>query len=301
MHDVLALDATARANRGATVGLGVRKMRAYAKVGPTFWTGETGKALRRKGTDAVVTALYLVTSPHSNMLGLYYQPVMYMAHESGLGIEGASKGLAGCIDVGFCSYDEDTEMVFVHEMAAWQIAEELKATDKRCAGIQKDYDALPDNPFLSRFFDRYEIAFRLKRRRTFKGEMSEGGHGPYQAPPKPHRSQEQEQEQEQERHAPPKSRRPARASQTSLPADFEVSDRVKAWAAKGGFTQLEQHMDAFKLKAAAKGYVNADWDAAFMGAVRDDWAGLRNADKRNAGPAQRRSALHADEVFGAAA
>ena len=86
-----------------------------------------------------------------------------------------------------------------------------------------------------------------------------------------------------------------------MPAGFVVSDRVRAWAEKGGFTQLDQHMDAFKLKAAAKGYVNADWDAAFMGAVRDDWAGLRNPDKRNAGPAQRRSALHADEVFGSAA
>ena len=61
-------------------------MREYAKLAPTLWTGETGKALRKKGPEALIVAVYLMSSPHSNMLGLYYQPVMYMAHETGLGI-----------------------------------------------------------------------------------------------------------------------------------------------------------------------------------------------------------------------
>ena len=59
-------------------------MREYAKLGPTFWTGETGKALRRRGSEGVIAALYLISSPHSNMLGLYYQPIPYMGYETGL-------------------------------------------------------------------------------------------------------------------------------------------------------------------------------------------------------------------------
>lgn len=165
-------------------------MRDYAKMVPTFWTGKTGKALKKKGMEAVVVAAYLVSSPHSNMLGLYFQPVLYMAHETGLGIEGATKGLTDACDAGFCSFDEESEMVWVHEMASYQIASELKASDKRCAGIQKDYNALPDNPFLTAFFDKYQQAFNLTRKRTF-GTTSE-------APSKPLLSQEQEQEQEQE-------------------------------------------------------------------------------------------------------
>jgi len=193
-------------------------MREYAKVGPTFWTGATGKALRRRGSEAVIVALYLVSSPHSNMLGLYYQPLMYMAHETGLGIEGASKGLRGCIEAGFCRYDDDTEMVFVHEMAAWQIADALSSADKRCRGIQKDYDSLPDNPFLGAWFDRYCRAFNLTARREFKGEQSVGNEGASQAPSKPHRSQEQEQEQEQEH--PPTPRK--RGSVHEFPPGFEA-------------------------------------------------------------------------------
>ena len=177
-------------------------MRDYAKVSPKFWTGETGREIRRldkeggsqgasKGVEGALVALYLMTSPHSNMLGLYYQPILYMAHETGLGIEGAKKGLQVCIEAGFCAFDEASEMVWVYEMAAYQIANELKASDLRCKGVQKDYETVQDCPFLDAFFDRYHDAFHLKKRRSTK------------APSKPHRSQEQEQEQEQEQAGQP--------------------------------------------------------------------------------------------------
>ena len=68
-------------------------MRDYGKISPSFWTGKTGKAIKAGGQEAVVVAMYLMSSPHSNMIGLYYLPMMYLAHETGLGFEGASKGL----------------------------------------------------------------------------------------------------------------------------------------------------------------------------------------------------------------
>ena len=64
-----------------------------------------------------------------------------------------------------------------------------------------------------------------------------------------------------------------------LPPDFEISDRVKEWALQEKYTDLDEHMKAFKLKCAAKGYEYADWDAAFMEAVRKDWAGIRSQSK----------------------
>lgn len=168
-------------------------MRDYAKAVPKMWHGKTFKALR-KHPEGLVVALYLMTSPSSNMLGLYAQPVLYMAYETGLGEEGARKGLQQCIEAGYCSYDDESEFVWVHEMASYQIASELKGSDLRCKGIQKDYDALPDNPFLGEFFDRYAEAFHLHGRR--------GEEGATQPPCKPLRSQEQEQEQEQEKKEP---------------------------------------------------------------------------------------------------
>lgn len=62
---------------------------------------------------------------------------------------------------------------------------------------------------------------------------------------------------------------------TQLPKDFSVSERVAAWAKEHGYGQLDQHLDAFKRKATAKGYTYVSWDDAFMEAIREDWAKLR--------------------------
>lgn len=73
--------------------------------------------------------------------------------------------------------------------------------------------------------------------------------------------------------APPAARTPA-SKKSQMPPDFGISDRVKAWAIENKHGQLEQHLVAFRLACQAKGYAYADWDAAFMKAVRDNWAKL---------------------------
>jgi hypothetical protein len=80
-----------------------------------------------------------------------------------------------------------------------------------------------------------------------------------------------------EESASPKSRRRTRALVTTLAQDFGISDRVKAWAHEHGFSRLEEHLEHFKLQAAAKGYSYADWDAGFMKSIREDWASLRRS------------------------
>ena len=65
------------------------------------------------------------------------------------------------------------------------------------------------------------------------------------------------------------------APQTPLPADFKISERVKAWAAEKGFTDLEPDLEFFTGRMKANGKTYADWDEAFMNCVREDWPGLR--------------------------
>jgi len=186
-------------------------MRDYAKVSPKFWCGATGKALRAQGHEALIVGMYLMTSPHANMLGLYYLPITFIAHETGLGIEGASKGLQRAIEAGFCLYDEASEVVWVMEMAKYQIAESLKPNDLRVKGVQNDYAALPSNPFLSPFFDKYAEAFCMSSRR--ESAVSR------QAPSKPLRSQEQEQEQEKEQEPPQPPRAGGAEPSSALPSN----------------------------------------------------------------------------------
>lgn len=74
--------------------------------------------------------------------------------------------------------------------------------------------------------------------------------------------------------AKPPAPKPARPAKTLLPADFGISESVKAWAESKGHTRLAEHLESFVSKAKAKAYTYADWDQAFMNAIRDDWANL---------------------------
>lgn len=77
----------------------------------------------------------------------------------------------------------------------------------------------------------------------------------------------------------------------AIPDDFGISPKVAAWAIAKGYDRLQEHLEAFVGKAKAKAYRYADWDEAFMGAIRDDWAGLRKAPpKREPTLAERRAA-----------
>lgn len=62
---------------------------------------------------------------------------------------------------------------------------------------------------------------------------------------------------------------------TSLPNDFGISERVQKWAAEKGFGDLPAHLEHFMGWARASGHIKADWDEAFMNAIRGDWIEIR--------------------------
>lgn len=95
--------------------------------------------------------------------------------------------------------------------------------------------------------------------------------------------------------APPPGSKNSKPRKHKMPAGFSLSDRVKAWASGKGFDRLDEHLEAFKAKVAANGYTYADWDAAFMEAIRGDWAKLR--PPKNTGNATAHNHLNADEQF----
>lgn len=190
----------------------------YRQVMPTFWTGKTGRALRTAGPEAIVVALYLVTSPHSNWLGLYYLPKAFIGHETGLQPGAVTDALAHCVEAGFCQYDESSEMVWVVEMAGFQIGASLNPNDNRVTGIKRTLASLPKSTLLDKFSSHYpgllhlgprapdDVALVPTELRVDSSEapskgLRSGIEGASEGP----RSQEQNQEleQEQEESTPP--------------------------------------------------------------------------------------------------
>ncbi len=65
-----------------------------------------------------------------------------------------------------------------------------------------------------------------------------------------------------------------KAKQNSIPPDFVISEAVQKWATKDGHTRLAERLEHFIGYAKSSGKTYADWDQAFMNAIRDDWAKL---------------------------
>ena len=157
-------------------------MAGYFRVFSRFWTGETGRTIRSLGRDAQVVALYLMTCPNANDLGLYYLPLPTLCHETGIRTsEGASKALRRLSEVGFAHYDAPSETVYVVEMAAYQIGDALKEGDNRRKWICEEARNLRKHPHFPQWYARYQAAFMLPE--------IEGLPSPFEAPPEPLRSQ----------------------------------------------------------------------------------------------------------------
>lgn len=143
-------------------------------------------------------ALYLMTCPHSNMIGVFHCPILYMAHETGLSFEGASKALESLIEAGFCTFEGESETVFVHRMADFQVGSELKPADNRVKGVVSEWDNIASSSIKAAFHAMYSVAFHMPKLSANEGVNA----SPLQAPPKP-RQDKTRQEQDKNTAASP--------------------------------------------------------------------------------------------------
>lgn len=231
-------------------------MRNYAVVAPTFWTGSTGRVIRRLGSDTQVVALYLISGPNSTMIGLYYMPLPTLCHETGCSMEGASKALRSLGEVGFCRYDDESEYVWIPEMAKWQIGARLDIRDKRVKAVHRSLIACFNSPFVSPFIEKYGKAYHLNPLEIVPREIK--------AAPKPLRSQEQEQEQEQDQEQDQKNVSSERSRKTR--------DRSKPTATRRSRPTTEGKGETIATIPLANGSeapvtadIVAEWQKAFPG------------------------------------
>lgn len=137
-------------------------MRDYSKIVPAFWTQGSGKRLRGD-PEAQVIALYLLTCPAANMIGLYYCPLPTIAHETGIPTEAVRGALARVTAAGFAYYDESADLVWVPGAALIQIGERLHRADKRRVAVLRELQRFSWHQFATDFFLHYATNFGLTR------------------------------------------------------------------------------------------------------------------------------------------
>jgi hypothetical protein len=242
-------------------------MRDYGIVSPQFWVGESGKKFRGH-RDQQIVALYLITSPHANMTGVYHLPRLYIAHDTGLPLKGASKALQSLIEAGFCEYDEPKETVFVIRMAAIQLAEELQPLDKRVPWLKKEVEKMTSAALKQRFLQTYGQAFHLMPENWQGGPIDEAS--------EPHRSQDQgqdinqDQDQDQERERDQRPDRPRNGS-SHVHVQDEV-ERKRQWIiVRADFPEVGGRVDWIGAEKFASKLVSdgvATWEELYAAVMR---------------------------------
>ena len=144
-------------------------MRNYSIVSSRFWDGQTGKDITKAGKDARISATYVMTNRHANLIGLYHLPLTYFMQESGLKRREIVGSLAQLHRLGFAHYDMETEFVWIVEMARHQlqlqVGDIVDKNDNRLKGVIQLYRSIPPNPFLGMFYDHYSETLRLPQKR----------------------------------------------------------------------------------------------------------------------------------------
>ena len=168
----------------------------YGKILTTFWT--RGKGMSLRGHQATqILAVYLFSCPSSNMLGLFYCPLVTMAHETGLSIPETEAALNLLRDKELAFYDPEHELVCVPGSLSIRTEVGLAAGDMRVKHIQNDLDLYPDHRFVAYLVERYGVSHHLHSGGASKGLRSPTP-PPFEGPSKALRSQKQKQDQEQD-------------------------------------------------------------------------------------------------------
>jgi len=240
---------------------------SYARIEEGFWTDPKIRSLPLEGK---MVAAWLFTNPHRHFSGLYYLPIVLIQVEIGLSVGVSEKILNLLEEQGFLKYSKEFQMVWVINMLKHQSGDK-SLSSQQVTGIINHLHTLHGCPLINEFVDRYK-PLGVK----YEGKIDTPINTPMDT-----KSQSQSQSQSITPLTPQggnkaKKARAKKPEKTSWPENFGISDRVRRWAAENKFDQLEEHLEAFRMLAAARGYTYVSWDDAFMNCIKNDWGKVRS-------------------------
>lgn len=194
-------------------------MREYGRIHCAFWTSTD---IQSMSEDARWLAMYLLSSPHTTIIGAFRLPDGYVCEDMKWTPERVSKGFAELFQNGFANRCETTKWVWIRKFLQWNAPEnpnQWKAAKKVIAQI-------PDG-----------CAWKADFERFFASLTSNEGNGS-ETVEEGFRNQEQDQEQEQEQ------KKKQNGHTSAVPTDVQqVFDHWKA-----EHKHPKSKMDAKRLK-----------------------------------------------------
>jgi hypothetical protein len=256
--------ATTQLNRQQSGGRG-DKVRDYGKTYTSFWTNAE---LADCSRDARLLGVYLLSSPHTNMIGCFRLPVGYVAEDLHMTPEEVKDSLAELEQVGYINYDQKLSWVLLPRFLRWNQIE----NQNQAKSALKLFDEIPQKSSLHAAF-RGVLAEYIKElpesvREPFNqlnledskavdnpsATVTEPSPNPFERVSEgftqPFRNQEQEQEQEQKQEG--KENPPAPTDKPAEPATHPPSGLTTHQLASGLCEKLGIVKNRGVLDAAAQ-------------------------------------------------
>jgi hypothetical protein len=203
-------------------------MRDYGKIFTSFWTSQTTRALSEDGRTL---ALYLLSSPHSNIIGVFRVPDGYVAEDLQWSSERVSKAFDNLSQNGWATRNKETGWVVICHYLKWnpvenpnQVKSALKQLDATPNSVsEKSLIARTIMSSCERFPKKliHEIANRLKTLSETHAETLPKGFPNHQ------QQQDQDQQQDQEEGGEASRRGGRIATGGSLPLDLKSEAPVE--------------------------------------------------------------------------
>jgi hypothetical protein len=126
--------------------------RKFCKIRPSHWYQQKIKAMN---VEDRLLAIYLMTSPTFEMLGLYYIPISLMVEHTGLDQGQIIESLNRLKNLDFAKYDFDMQYVWVVDMATSQVAD--NPNTNQIKGVRKALTRLWEDeaPFVDEWCQRH--------------------------------------------------------------------------------------------------------------------------------------------------
>jgi len=160
--------------------IGMEVMRDYGSIRTQFWIADD---ISHLSDQAKLLALYLLSGPHTNMLGCFRLPPGYIAEDLRWSIEVVNKALNELYDAAFINYDKKSHWLVVQQFLKWNPVENPNQAKKivklfskipmKTTIFQTIVDALLNHTkYLENEFIQYLQSLSEKRQNTNNHETS---------------------------------------------------------------------------------------------------------------------------------
>jgi hypothetical protein len=234
---------------------------AYSQFHDGFWTDPE---IRQLSSDDKMILIWFITNPDRHYSGIYFFELESIGKQTGLPEKTVRKGIDTLSAIGFIKYNPRFSMVWVRKMARHEVKSEKTGiySEKQTKGIANHFEKLHKCPLIKDFLEYYpdmNISYTYGiRQEEVEVEVKE-----------------EAEEKDTPLNPPQKTGKKSEAVKTTIPDNFGISDEVRLWAGKKGFTNIEAHLEWFIDYARSGSIMKTDWDAFFRNAIRQDWGHIR--------------------------